>query len=200
MPRAVLFDLGNVLVRFDHGITLRALSAHTGRSLEELRSVVLGDLERELDTGRLTPLQFFRAAEERAGLPAIPDEVWTPAWRDIFEPIPESLALLLRLAPGVVSALVSNTNALHWDGVLRVCPVLELADELVLSFEVRAAKPDPAIYRAALEKLDARAEDALYADDRPDFIAAARALGIEGFVVDGPDAMARELGARGLLV
>lgn len=199
MTRAVLFDLGNVLVRFDHGISLRRIERETGVPVEQLRGVVLGDLERELDTGRIGALDFFRAAEARAGLPRIADEVWTPAWRDIFEPIPESIALLSRLAPGVRSAIVSNTNALHWEGVLRVCDVDRRVDALALSFEVGAAKPDARIFDAALERLGAGRRDATFADDRADFVAAARALGIDAFVVDGPATLARELDARGLL-
>ena len=197
--RAALFDLGNVLVRFDHGIPLRMLSARTGLAESALRAVVLGDLEKDLDTGRLTALEFFRAAEARAGIEPVPDELWIPAWRDIFEPIPESIALLSRLAPGVRSAIVSNTNALHWEGVLRVADVAGRVDALALSFEVGAAKPDARIFDAALEKLGAGRRDATFADDRPDFVAAARALGIDAFVVDAPATLERELAARGLL-
>jgi glucose-1-phosphatase len=197
--RAVLFDLGNVLVRFDHGIALSVLSKETGVPAERLRAAVLSDLERALDTGRLTPIEFFRAAERRAGIPPVSDAVWTKAWRDIFAPIPESLALLPRLAPGVVSALVSNTNALHWEGVLDVCDVDRRVDALALSFQVGAVKPDARLFDAALEKLGAGREDAVFADDRADFVEAARALGIDAFVVDSPETLERELHARGLL-
>ncbi|HKC26113.1 MAG TPA: DUF309 domain-containing protein [Thermoanaerobaculia bacterium] len=197
--RALLIDLGNVLVRFDHGIAFQMLERETGVPAEELRAVALGDLERELDTGRLSPVQFFREAERRAGVPRIPDEAWTAAWRDIFTPIPESLALLGRLATDVRSALVSNTNALHWEGVLRVCDVDRRVDALALSFEVGAAKPEARIFDAALERLGASRADATFADDRPDFVAAARELGIDAFVVDSPATLERDLAARGLL-
>jgi len=197
--RAVLLDLGNVLVSFDHGITLRALERETGVPAETLRGVVLGDLERELDTGRIAAAEFFRAAEERAGIPRVSDEVWTAAWRDIFAPIPESIAFLSRLAPGARSAIVSNTNALHWEGVLRIVDLDRRVDALALSFEVGAAKPDARIFEAALARLGAVRGEAVFADDRPDFVEAARSLGIDSFVVDGPATLERELAARGLL-
>ncbi len=96
--------------------------------------------------------------------------------------------------------LVSNTNALHWEGVLRVAPELpRLVPLRALSFEVGVAKPDPAHYDAALALSGARREDALYADDRADLIDAARKLGIDGFVVTDPDLLATELLARGFL-
>ena len=148
----------------------------------------------------MTATAFFRAAERAAGIPRLGDDVWIPAWRDIFTPAPAALSALGRLEPDVVPVLVSNTNALHWEGVLRVAPELpRLVPLRALSFEVGAAKPDPAHFHAALARAGARSEDALYADDRPELVEAARALGIDGFVVTDPDLLASELRDRGFL-
>lgn len=68
-----------------------------------------------------------------------------------------------------------------------------------LSFEIGAAKPDTAHFQTALARAGARPVDALYADDRPELIAAARNLGIDGFVVADPDDLAGELQRRGFL-
>ena len=143
---------------------------------------------------------FFRAAERAASLPLLDADVWIQAWRDIFEPVPSALAALRRIAEDVTPVLISNTNAVHWDGVLRVAPELaRLVPLRALSFEVGAAKPEPALFHAALTLAEARPNDALYADDRPEFVEAARAMGIDGFVVRDPDAFADELQRRGFL-
>jgi Domain of unknown function (DUF309) len=148
----------------------------------------------------LTATAFFRAAERTAGLPRLSDDIWIPAWRDIFTPVPSALAALGRLVPDVTPVLISNTNALHWDGVLDVAPELpSLVPLRALSFEVGAAKPEPAHFHAALARAGARPSDTLYADDRPELVAAARDLGIDGFVVADPDDFARELRRRGFL-
>ena len=195
--RALLIDLGNVLVRFDHGITLRKIALATGLPEEQLRSAAFSDLERALDRGALSPSSFFRAVEERLSVPPLGDEVWIEAWRDIFEPIPESLDLLRRRS--VTAVLVSNTNAVHWEGVLRVAPIDRLVDAWTLSFEVGASKPDPRIYAAALRAAGAEPGEAVFADDKPEFVEAARSLGIDGFVVDSPATLERELTRRGLV-
>jgi FMN phosphatase YigB (HAD superfamily) len=143
---------------------------------------------------------FFRAAERSASLPLLDADVWIEAWRDIFRPVPSALAALRRLAEDVTPVLISNTNALHWDGVLRVAPELtQLVPLRALSFEVGAAKPEPALFRAALARAGVQPGDALYADDRPALVEAARAMGIDGFVVGDPDAFADELQRRGFL-
>lgn len=200
MTRALLVDLGNVLVRFDHDLTIGALSRATGRPGPELRHAIFDSgLERELDLGRLGADQLFREVEARLHLGRLPDEVWIPAWRDIFSPIPEALDLLGRLAPTVRTALVSNTNALHWEGVQRVCDVATRVDALALSFQVGAVKPDPRIFDAALCALSAGHASAVFADDRADLVAAARDLGIDGFVVADPAGLRNGLLERGLL-
>ena len=181
-------------------MTLRQIHTATGVPSGALRPHLFGPLEHEFDLGRMTATAFFRAAERAAGIPRLGDDVWIPAWRDIFTPAPAALSALGRLEPDVVPVLVSNTNALHWEGVLRVAPELpRLVPLRALSFEVGAAKPDPAHFHAALARAGARSEDALYADDRPELVEAARALGIDGFVVTDPDLLASELRDRGFL-
>ncbi len=199
MIRALLVDLGQVLLRFDHSLTLKSLEEATGAAAEVLRPHVFGPLVREFDLGRLSPDQFFRAVERSAGLPRIPDETWIPAWRDIFEPDHSALEALGRVRRDVRRVLVSNTNALHWEGVLRAFDVTGLVHDRVLSFEIGAAKPDRAVFDAALSRAGAPPEAALFADDRPDYAAAARALGISALVVTGPGVLARGLSLHGLL-
>lgn len=199
MTRAVLADLGRVLVGFDHQITCDRLAEATGVPADRLRPVLFGSLEADFDRGRLTPQQFFRACEEAAGLPRLPDAVWTSAWRDIFHPLPETLAALSRLRPGIRRVLVSNTNVLHWEGVLRVFGASEHFDALVLSFQVGAVKPEDGFWNAALAAAECAPGDCLYADDRPELVEAAAARGIPGFVVRGPSSFAEGLETRGLL-
>jgi FMN phosphatase YigB (HAD superfamily) len=200
VARALLLDLGNVLVRFDHGLTLARLEKASGISAAALKPHVFGPLERDFDLGRVDAQTFFRNVEAAAALPQLPDGVWIPAWRDIFLRDERALALLPRLAPGVTPVLVSNTNTLHWEGVLAVAPELpRLLPRRALSFEIGAAKPDPAHFAAALALADAAPRDAVFADDRAEMVEAARALGIDAFAVESAESLESDLHARGLL-
>jgi HAD superfamily hydrolase (TIGR01493 family) len=199
VTRALLVDLGKVLVGFDHQITCHRIAEATGASAGRLRPVLFGDLEASFDRGRLSQTEFFRACEERAGLPRLSDDVWTGAWRDIFHPLPDAIAALARVRPGVRRVLVSNTNALHWEGVLRVFDPSEHFDALVLSFRVGAVKPESEFWDAALEAAKCEPGECLYADDRPELLNAAAARGIPGFVVHEAGSFAAGLDERGLL-
>ena len=84
---------------------------------------------------------------------------------------------------GVKTALVSNCS--H-----STRPVVErlgldaVFDKVVLSFEVRAMKPDPAIYRATLEQLGAVApERAVFVDDQPTYCDGATAIGLDARLI-----------------
>jgi putative hydrolase of the HAD superfamily len=199
VTRALLVDLGKVLVGFDHQVTCDRLAEATGVSAGRLRPVLFGDLETSFDRGALSPPAFFRACEERAGLPLLSDSLWTGSWRDIFHPLPDAIAAVTRVRPGIRRILVSNTNVLHWEGVLRVFDPSACFDALVLSFRVGAVKPESRFWDAALEAARCQPGECLYADDRPELVDAAAARGIPGFVVHGPGSFAAGLEARGLL-
>ena len=72
------------------------------------------------------------------------------------------------------------------------------ADAIVLSFEVGVAKPDPGIYRAALEAVGAGPEEAVFVDDQAWYCEGAEALGIRSFLIRRDDADPAEgFGAAG---
>jgi len=72
------------------------------------------------------------------------------------------------------------------------------ADAVVLSFEVGVAKPDPGIYRAALDALGARPEEAVFVDDQAWYCEGAEAIGIRSFMIAREDAAPAEgFGAAG---
>ena len=84
---------------------------------------------------------------------------------------------------GIPTALVSNCS----HGTRTVIDRLGLEDEMdavVLSFEVRAMKPDPGIYLEALRRLGAAPEEAVFVDDQVPFIEGAEALGIPSLRID----------------
>ena len=62
------------------------------------------------------------------------------------------------------------------------------ADAIVLSFEVGVAKPDAGIYRAALDALGARPEEAVFVDDQAAYCKGAETLGIRSFLIVRDDA------------
>ncbi len=95
----------------------------------------------------------------------------------------DSLPVLRELrSRGVKTALISNCSHDTRPAVDRVGLETEF-DAVILSFEVGARKPQPAIYRAALERLDVTAEGAVFVDDQPAYCDGAAALGIDTLLI-----------------
>jgi len=90
-------------------------------------------------------------------------------------------------ARGLRTAIVSNCD----HATRPIVDDLGLArevDAIVLSFEVGAAKPDPGIYRAALEAVGAGPEETVFVDDQAWYCRGAEALGIRSFMIRRDDA------------
>src|SRR6266540_1791513 len=100
----------------------------------------------------------------------------------------DSIPVLRALrARGVRTALVSNCSRSTRPVVDHLGLEREM-DAIVLSFEVGVAKPDAGIYRAALDALGARPEEAVFVDDQAAYCEGAEALGIRSFLIARDDA------------
>jgi putative hydrolase of the HAD superfamily len=92
-------------------------------------------------------------------------------------------------AGGMRTACVTNNVMEFGDGWRSMVPVDDLFDAVVDSCVAGVRKPDPRIYRLALDAVDVDAEAAVFLDDHPANVAAAEALGMRGIVV-GRDRLA----------
>jgi HAD superfamily hydrolase (TIGR01509 family) len=96
-----------------------------------------------------------------------------------LEPLPGLLAFMEEAKNrGLSLALVTNAPEENVEAILLALELGEFFDEVVLSDEVGPVKPDPAPYRAALDKLGVAPEEALAFEDSPSGIASAVGAGI----------------------
>jgi putative hydrolase of the HAD superfamily len=92
--------------------------------------------------------------------------------------------------------VLSNTNAIHFAMVRQRYPILRHFDDLVLSYEVKALKPSPAIYREAIARAQCRPEECFYTDDIPAYVEGARREGIDAVQFESCAQLERDLAAR----
>jgi FMN phosphatase YigB (HAD superfamily) len=189
--QSLVLDLGNVLAFFDHRRACRQIAALGGPGTTEDAVFDLlfhQPLERHYDTGQITTSDFVGALRSAFGITAT-DGAIAEAWSDIFEPNDVLVAQLPTLK-AVVKRLVlaSNTNELHFHRIRRLMPgTVALFDATVLSFEVGLRKPSVQFFERVVAAAGGSAAACLYVDDRPDFIAAAEALGMRGCVYQPGD-------------
>jgi putative hydrolase of the HAD superfamily len=198
MYRAVIFDLGKVLVYFDFQRGFEALAGICPYSAAEVRRRIASTgLVERFETGLVEPRDFVERLSRTLKLKIDYDE-FCRIWSCIFTErlIPE--CMLAGLAARYRLVLLSNTNAIHFEAIRRDYPWLRYFHELVLSYEVKAMKPDAAIFREAIRRAGCRPEECFYTDDIPAYVEAARALGIDAVRFESAARIAAELRARGI--
>jgi glucose-1-phosphatase len=199
MYRAIIFDLGRVLVDFDFQRGYRALEGLCPYSAAEIPSrIFTTGLVNRFETGLIDSQDFYAQFCKQLGL-SIDYAHFCGIWTSIFTEalLPESLLESLTARYRLV--LLSNTNPIHFEMIRATFPHLRHFHQLVLSYEVKAMKPQAEIYRAAIEAAQCRAEACFYSDDIPEYVEGARKFGIDAVRFESRDQIERELRARGIV-
>lgn len=183
MPDFYLFDIGNVIITFDFGISARRLAERSRASAGEIIER-LTPLTTDLELGRLEVDRFIDEATSRIGYEGPPED-FRAIFADIFElngPMAELIASLK--AEGAPLFLLSNTNGIHAPFFEATYPVFDLFDGRVYSHEVGLMKPDPAIYDLVKRHLPLDPARTLYIDDLPANCEAGAAAGFLAHAYD----------------
>jgi putative hydrolase of the HAD superfamily len=195
----VYFDLGNVLMFFDHRRACWQLAEQTGVDAQRIWDVLFASgLELEYEAGRLSSRQVHEAflRETKAKLEF---DAFALAFSDIFEVNLPIKAILAQLANcGHRLGILSNTNEMHWklltDGRYSLMP--EVFEQIVLSYEVAAIKPQDAIFQAAIERAGVAPHEIFYMDDMHGHVVGARALGIDAVQFTDPETLVAQMRER----
>ena len=127
-------------------------------------------------------------------------EQFCEIWSSIFLPhtlIPEAMLESLRRRYRLL--LLSNTNPIHFNMIRERYGLLRHFDTFVLSHEVKAMKPAPAIYREAIARAGCAADECFYTDDIPQFVEAARKEGMHAVQFVGLKPLENDMRARGIV-
>lgn len=190
-PRAVLFDLGNVLCTVDLGRLRAAWEARTGAPYEVLeRALLASGLKEAMDRGAVDAKEVVGCLARDTGV-SLDVGSFSAIWNAVLGPWPAANALALRVT--VPAGLLSNTDAVHHAHARALCPALNGLGPHVVSYEVGALKPEPHIYEAAITAMGVPAGAILFLDDLAQNVEAAREAGLQAVQVRGITDMERAL-------
>lgn len=173
----VYFDLGNVLVTFDHTIATENLSKLCGYDFEAVRNkMFISDLQTRYETGLISSDQYVDEINATFGSQLDRDTV-LHAISDMFQPNwPIMGALRTVQQSGVGMGVLSNTCEAHWQWLMQRKDWEMLHDwfeKIILSYEVKSMKPDSGIYQACEAACGLSGSQIFFTDDRADNIQAA---------------------------
>jgi HAD superfamily hydrolase (TIGR01509 family) len=189
MIKLFVFDLGNVILPFEHrqiAVKLHETSRIQDRFTPDDLFKFLFDMDRGLvnpyEEGLMSSVDFFAKLRDKYKLELEFDE-FQDIWNIIFEEdIEVNNAILYLKNKGYPVFLLSNTNELHFSYIMERYPIVHSLDEWILSYEVSAKKPKQKIYDAIFERTDAARSEVLYIDDIPEYVEAAKSYGLQGLV------------------
>jgi putative hydrolase of the HAD superfamily len=175
---AIAFDLGNVLIRVDHGRFCRRLGELAGIAPGDVYGAVFeSDLEPDYDAGRLSSQEFYQEVCRLFQID-LPFPLFCEWWQDIFDPMEGMEEVVEALTALYPLFLLSNTNAIHFPYIYRCFPLLGRLRRFILSYQVGSRKPEPAIYQALIQEIDRPPEQCLFVDDKAPFVEAAKTHGL----------------------
>lgn len=182
--KAVLFDLGGVLCRLhDPAKTFGLKQGHD----EFMRRWLMSPAVREFECGAIAAESFAKRIVLEAKLDYNADEFLRRFgnWPDQL--FPGTLEILESIPTHIALALLSNTNAIHWERA-DICVQLEpYFNKLFLSYKTGKLKPDTDAFEDVALSLKLAAEDILFFDDNPLNAEAAKAFGMRAVLVRSPE-------------
>lgn len=193
--RAVVCDLGGVVVRIDATRTHRAWAELTGASVEAARRLFPGPAYEALERDEVTPEAYIAHVRAELGGAASADALMA-AFCDIYDGVDEGAVAVLeeiRDVAGVVVAL-TNTNRAHravW--AARCADAMAVFDAVHCSHELGARKPEPAAFHRVLDAHDLRPEEAVFIDDVRRLVDAASEVGMTGVHFTQADQLREDL-------
>lgn len=189
---SVIFDWGGVLIDDPRPGILRYCAEAFGVPLEDYTPVHDSFLD-EFHKGKISEETFWLQITGKLGKSMPPTRSqWYEAFRSAYVPKQEMFHLASSLRDkGYKTAILSNTELpavrfFHEQGY-------NMFDLLVFSCVEKVMKPERRIYEITLERLGLKAEQAVFIDDRQDFIAGAKQAGLNAILFEGIDQLKREL-------
>ncbi len=181
----ILFDLGNVILPFNHYQIAEKLFPFTkAREFQDPKKIFsyLFDYGKgainDYETGKISTSTFFQLVKEHLQL-TLSFEEFQPIWNDIFWENEEVSKIIRSLKRRKRLGLLSNTNPLHFNYILSKFPVVKELDQWFLSHEVGFKKPAKEIFEKAIEWAHVDSQKILFIDDMKTHVDVAVSLGMQ---------------------
>jgi FMN phosphatase YigB (HAD superfamily) len=200
-PKAIIFDIGRVIVRIvpERAMETLAPGASHARSAQQLWDTLQQDSRwNDWQEGRMEPREWHEHLTRELDL-SLGFEEFCAAWNRTLHP--ETIlkdSFLTRLSERYKLAVLSNTDPLHSALLDAEFAFLRHFPVRIYSCRVRSSKPSPAIYQTVLDAVGITAGEALYIDDIAEYAEAARTMGFDAIVFTNPSQLSAEFIRRGL--
>jgi HAD superfamily hydrolase (TIGR01509 family) len=198
--KAIIFDIGRVLVRVDVSRAMQGLARGISLSPQEIWTAIEKDPRwQDWQEGRISPRDWHLHLAKRLG-GSLTFEQFTEVWNQALDPQPiQENSLFESLRKNFRIGLLSNTDPLHVAHLESTFEFFRYFPKSVRTYScvVGTSKPSPLIFREALKSLRAKAGESAFIDDVEAYVGAARRLGMQGIHYQNPSQLANQLNSFG---
>jgi len=197
--KAIIFDLGNVLVPFDYAIAVNRLNEKEETLGDAFLSFYRANYEvhRSFERGDLSKEKFI-SFMLNALHNKIDEETFCKIYSEIFTVNENVTSLLPKLKKNYKLVLLSNTNEIHKTYGWEQYGFLQYFDKLILSYKVNAVKPEEKIYKAVETFTGLLPEEHIFIEDVLEYVNGAKNLGWDGIQFTGYENLIEELQKRNI--
>ena len=181
--RAIIFDIGRVLIRVDIHRAMAGLASDLQLTPQEVWSAIENDPRwPDWQEGRIAPQDWHLHLGKRLG-GSLTFEQFKQVWNSALAPEPiQPEPFLEKLSKNYRLALLSNTDPIHMSDAEVRFSFFRHFPIRIYSFRIGTSKPNPLIYSEALRACKVHAREAIYIDDVPACAEAAQRLGMTGLI------------------
>ena len=197
--RALIFDLGGVLIEFDFKRAFSAWKDISRLSLEELqRSFRFDEMYEQHERGEITASRYFAHLRDKLALADDLDRI-AQGWNAIFSAeIGPTLRLIAAVRANIPCYAFTNTNQSHQETWMRMFPAVATSFEKVFaSHEIGLRKPELRAFAYIANELDLPVDELLFFDDLQENVDGAKAAGLQAVLVRTPEDVRNALEAIG---
>lgn len=179
--KAVVFDLGRVLMHIDFDAFPRTLGLHTEEERAPYRGPT-GPVWKEYETGAVTTDAFLEKLFIIFGKRYSKEKI-LEGWNNIIvRDNEEIIPFVHEIQKKYTTAILSNTSASHWNKVMQISKIVPFIPHHFTSFGIGAMKPDPVVYGHVARTLRLEPQEILFIDDIKENIDGALLFGMHGIV------------------
>ena len=193
--RALLFDLGGVLIDIDFERVFEAWARHSALRLQEIRQRFTADTAYERhERGEMDGASYLSHLRGLLQIHA-PEQAVRDGWNSVFVgEISDTVALVRAARQGLPCFAFTNTNHIHQQAWSAAYPgVVSLFNEIFVSSELGLRKPEQRSFAAVAQRMRVPPEEILFFDDMQQNVEGARSLGMRAVQVTEPEDVRRAL-------
>jgi epoxide hydrolase-like predicted phosphatase len=200
--RALLFDLGGVIIDFDFTRAFRFWASRAGcdsRMIEDAFS--LDGAYEQHERGEIVAATYFATLRQTLGID-ISDADFVAGWNDVYLGLIRGIGEVLSAAQQQFPLFAfTNSNPTHqsvWE--VRYAEELKPFQTIFVSSDLGLRKPDPEAFQFVAKRMGLRPEEILFFDDSSENVKGAQSVGMQGVVVDSSEGVRRELSRMGIVI